>query len=419
MRVFIINQCATNKGDRAVLYMILRELLHNGFNPVTVSTSNPAYWHDALDLPDLDVKFVPWGFGKPRKKDACLLSKIFHRIKFILAKRISFPVIRNAFIKNKKPWYIDLFCDKNYLQAVRDSDVVVSTGGHHITTIIAKSMVTSQLFDMMVALMHRKPLLLWSQTIGSFDFKYAKNKIMVRKILAAAKCIYIRDETSKGQIEKMGVSSNHVHKTFESVFGLYDVVESRLKPSQRKPIMGLSVWTGNKQNPVARKEYISCFSALLSHAVESGYRIHLFPMELAGVDMPYLKDIVKNVNKKDMCEILEHWPSTKEHINLIAQCRIFVGHKTHSQIFSLTAGTPLLAIAYHKKTKDFMAQFGLEQYCIDDSQISKEKLIEKFDKINENLDDIGEKQARIACEKCLQIKKNFTEMVESFTVNKH
>ena len=100
MRVFIINQCATNKGDRAVLYMVLRELLHNGFNPVTVSTSNPAYWHDALDLPDLDVKFVPWGFGKPRKKDACLLSKIFHRIKFILAKRISFPVIRNAFIKN-------------------------------------------------------------------------------------------------------------------------------------------------------------------------------------------------------------------------------------------------------------------------------------------------------------------------------
>ena len=91
---------------------------------------------------------------------------------------------------------------------------------------------------------------------------------------------------------------------------------------------------------------------------------------------------------------------------------MFVGHKTHSQIFSLVAATPLLAIAYHKKTEDFMAQYGLEEYCITDAQISSEKLIELFYKINNNLDNINQKQELTCSKMSEQVKKDFIKMIE-------
>lgn len=40
MNVLVINQCSTNKGDRAVLYFVIRELFRNGANEVHVSAKS-------------------------------------------------------------------------------------------------------------------------------------------------------------------------------------------------------------------------------------------------------------------------------------------------------------------------------------------------------------------------------------------
>ena len=91
-----------------------------------------------------------------------------------------------------------------------------------------------------------------------------------------------------------------------------------------------------------------------------------------------------------------------------------MGHKTHSQIFSLVAGTPLLAIAYHKKTEDFMAQFTLEQYCIVDTKLSTEKLVEIFIEINQNLNQISEKQQETAFRMYEKVRNDFSKMIRDF-----
>ena len=59
MKVLVINQCSTNKGDRAVLFFVLRELARNGVDQITVSASNPEYWEDKPDFPDVAVRVIP------------------------------------------------------------------------------------------------------------------------------------------------------------------------------------------------------------------------------------------------------------------------------------------------------------------------------------------------------------------------
>jgi polysaccharide pyruvyl transferase WcaK-like protein len=113
---------------------------------------------------------------------------------------------------------------------------------------------------------------------------------------------------------------------------------------------------------------------------------------------------------------VEGYPGTVDHINAIAKCKLFVGHKTHSQIFSLVAATPLLAVAYHKKTEDFMAQFGLEKYCIVDTQFNADKMIKVFNQISNNLDIISQKQEQTAFKMSEQVKKDFARMIKEFHV---
>jgi len=82
------------------------------------------------------------------------------------------------------------------------------------------------------------------------------------------------------------------------------------------------------------------------------------------------------------------------------------------------AATPLLAIAYHKKTEDFMAQFGLEKYCIADAQLSTEKLIQLFDEVNNNLNTINRKAEEVGSRMCTQVKEDFARMIEQVRVEK-
>jgi polysaccharide pyruvyl transferase WcaK-like protein len=414
MNVLVINQCSTNKGDRAVLYFVLRQLKACGIGNVTVSASHPEYWLDKPDFPELAVRVIPWGWDVSRKKNATLIGKVFHLFcKVKLPRRIHFPLVRDALISGRRPWYLRFLINREFLKAVKEADLVISTGGHHLTTIIAGSIKTPQIFDMAMALLYSKPLLLWSQSIGTFDFESPANKTMIQKILSDAGQILIRDEASEEQIRKLGVSLEHVSKTRESVFGLYDVVRSRTKPSDRRNILGISVWTGNKQTAPAWEHYVRTFTAFVDHAVETGgYKVRFFPMEMQGADRPCIEDIINRVGKKEHCEIVEGFPGTIEHINAIAQCKMFVGHKTHSQIFSLVAATPLIAVAYHRKTEDFMAQFGLEDYCIVESQLSSGKLMEMFDRINDNLDAVGRKQQEIALGMYQQVGEDFKRMID-------
>ncbi len=420
MKVLVINQCSTNKGDRAVLFFVLRELARNGADQITVSASNPEYWEDKPDFPNVAVRIIPWGWDNSRKKGVGFWGKVIHRVhKVILKRRIHFPLVRNALIAGKRPWYLRFLVNRQFVEALKNADMVLSTGGHHVTTMFVPDAVTPQIFDMAAALLFDRPLILWSQSIGPFDFKSPKCKLMVQKILSGAGRIFIRDEVSAEQINKMGVSLEHVSKTCESVFGLCDIVKSRIRPSERPSVMGVAVYVHTRANQLKEhEEHRRFFAALIDHAIEAGYKVRFFPMELQGTDRHCIEAVINSVDKKGNCEIVEGFPGTLDHINAVAQCKIFVGHKTHSQIFSLVTATPLLAIAYHKKTEDFMAQFGLEKYCIADAQLSTEKLIQLFDKINNNLDSINRKEEEVGSKMCMQVRKDFARMIEQVWVGK-
>lgn len=139
-------------------------------------------------------------------------------------------------------------------------------------------------------------------------------------------------------------------------------------------------------------KYVQSFVNACNHINSLGYDVRFFPMELKGTgpdDRILIKEIMDNVDNPDMCMVYDEDMTTADHIREVAICRIFIGHKTHSTIFSMATGTPLVGIAYHVKTMEFMHQFGCEEYCIDDSNLTSDSLIATFDSLSKKVDAVG------------------------------
>jgi len=419
VKVLIINQWATNKGDRAVCFFLLKALADHGVREVVVSTHDPIYWQRYPDFPkDIDVRFVPTAWQILPRYEGGIPGKILHRMNHMVAKHIAFPLVRRSLLQSRTPRYISLLCNREYYNAVKEADVVISTGGHRITTINTPDAVGPQIYDLAVATLLSKPPVIWSQSIGPFSWASEKNRELVRKLMGCSPAIFVRNAASADEIKKLGVSLEQMRKTYESVFGLYTSYPEQRVPSERDKCIGVSVYPTNKKTPLAYQEYVETMAGLVNHAIVRGYQIVFFPMELKGGDRKCIADIINAVSNPQACSV-EGFPPTLEHIQKISRCQAFVGHKTHSVVFSLVGLTPLVAIAYHMKTHDFMKECELGEYCISDAEFgggrvgfNVNKLTELLDRVIREGDEIYAKQSLIIPRLATKVQGDFASLVE-------
>jgi colanic acid/amylovoran biosynthesis protein len=412
MKVLITNQYSANMGDRAMLFFMLDQLSKNGFKKVTVSTHNPYYWRDFKGFNDLNVRFIPFGWSVCGRnpKPIGIMGRILLIMKDVLYKNVFVPIVRKALKEGKCPSYIKYFCTKEYWDAVAEADIVLGMGGHRITTLLVKDVMISATFDMAIVLLQKKPLALWSQTIGPLNFKNEENKKLIQKILTEAKCIYIRDEGSKKELENLNIPLTNVFETRDSVFGMDKIVSDLKKPSEREKVLGMAIYI-KKRSLKQKEEYMSCLAEIADYAAEKGYSVLFFPMGIDGLrEMPCIHGIIKRAKNK--INILKGCTEIPEMMNKVAQCRLFIGHKTHSVIFSLITATPLVAIAYQRKTSDFMNQFGLSEYCIDDKLLKIEKLKTLFSQVESHIDDIHKKEVAWINNEAERVREDFSKMMK-------
>jgi len=413
MKILIINQYAANLGDRAMLFFLLNELTKNGVKDITVSTHNPYYWSGFKHFEKTNIRFIPFGWSVCSKnpKPEGIIGRILVIAKNEFYKRVCIPKVRDALLNGKSPDTVKKFTSRPYWQAVQDANLIIGMGGHRVTTLLVEDALISATYDMAVALLHKKPLVLWSQTIGPLEFKKDENRQFIKKILTDVKRIYIRDEGSEVELKNLGVPLAHVFKTRDSVFGMDDIVTDNSMPLQRGKLVGAAIYI-KKRTAEQMRHYMVSWAHLVDYVTDAGYSVLFFPMGIGGMrEMPCIRGIIRRCKNKDKVSILHGHPEVPEHMNKVAQCRLFVGHKTHSVIFALTAKTPLVAIAYQKKTEDFMNQFGLGEYCITDSQLSGDKLVELFVKAEKNIDEIYQKELQWMKREAPRVRNDFAKML--------
>jgi polysaccharide pyruvyl transferase WcaK-like protein len=229
--------------------------------------------------------------------------------------------------------------------------------------------------------------------------------------------VIVRDEQSWFELDKLPIKNDQVSQTYESVIGLNDLFSAYILPSKRKAILGISIYATQARPKHLHSQYITTIAALADYAIEQGYEIRFLPMELkdgTSDDRPLIYEIIKKIKHDKRCMVEEYDMDTPTHLSEVAKYRMFVGHKTHSIIFALTVGTPLIAIAYHKKTEDFMNQYELDRYCIPDTILEKDQLIDKFKKLSTEIDSIGIQAFEKSLEYGEIVRDDFGRMINNY-----
>jgi len=391
MNVLVINHYSCNKGDRAILYFIARELDRNGVSRITISTHDRRYWQGDTSRLQGNPDFVPWGWNTENPNVTGRLTDLKRKGRAILW-RFSYSSIRRRLLKGSKIGFNRFLANHEFLKALEQSDLVVSTGGHHITTLLSRDAVSEQLYDMALAVLSGKPVVLWSQSIGPLNFHDPQNKLFVAELVRRMAEILVRDHQSKDVLQFVGFDRLAIKETCETVIGLNDLFPNYVLPSRRAQVMGVAIYSAQRRPPTEHMRYVEIISNLISLASLSGYKVKLFPMELKNSgsdDRKMIYEIANQVNRPDFVQVIEEDMDTPTHLFEISRCRIFVGHKTHSVIFALTAGTPLIALAYHTKTEDFMNQYGQSEFCLPDRELELGRISQLFENLNVRIDDVG------------------------------
>lgn len=410
MNIFLFNQYAGNKGDRAVLYALCRLILEISPNSsITVSTSSPELYDDYSFYKENCIRFVPYAWDYGRIKEHKVYWRFLNKI-----HKYTFSILREAYLSNVCKWIARFISNPRFYKEAKSANVVLSVGGHHYCTLLSKDLVSSINFDAMVLKCMGKQIICFSQTFGPFDFYNFRNKIVTKKILSDS-YLYVREEESVRTLLDFKIPDNNIYRTYETVLSLNRIYDSYRKPSDRLNRIGISIYSTQKRPEDEEEMYISSIAQFCNYSIGMGYEIVFFPMEIKGTipdDRPFISRIIKKVCNKRKCKMIDKDMHTHEHLDEVSKCQIYIGHKTHSTIFALATGTPLIAIAYHSKTIEFMKQYGLEEYAIADKDLTGLLLIERFEQLVQNIDIIGTKEFNKSREIAISIKETLSEILQ-------
>ncbi|MBE6749946.1 MAG: polysaccharide pyruvyl transferase family protein [Ruminococcaceae bacterium] len=396
--VLIVCQCATNKGDRAVAEFLISQLKKENEIKITLSTTRPDLWEnlkqDGIEVIGTGYKSLSFG------KEGSFISKVIKRLTRIFYNKV---VFKELIDKKKKP--ICNLISKDFINRVKRADTVIITGGHHITSIREKNALFSITYDIGLVAEYSKRYVLWSQTIGPLEFSSDIYKNYFVNLIDDADLCFIRDKNSAECIKSIGCNGKNIRTTYDSVFGFGLNYFGDYEKRQNK--VGISIFNGLKKAYDTFPE----IAGILDWFASKGYSIEFFRMEYEGGEQNDIEKIVSLMKEKAEISVFDFKTNTQKHLEELATCKYYIGYKTHSVIMALTTATPLLGICYHKKTRDFMEEFGVCDFSVDDTVLTKENGIEIAEKLCLAASDLNMKMKKIAKSIAEKIDSDFEEVL--------
>lgn len=240
------------------------------------------------------------------------------------------------------------------------------------------------------------PYAFYAPSLGPFEHK--KRNPYRKKVLEHASLVCLRESISKEYVKKLAPSVTPI-VTLDSAFQhpidlvknqeLLDAyTELREFMGDGRSVIGLTTtdlqWHAlyGKDGEIEQR-IRSVFTDFVSYLVGEGFKVLFIPQlfEFSN-DFEYMNSFAM-----EHCFVMSDQYDCYFQQHVIACIKAVVGMRYHSNIFSAKMGTPFISVSYEQKMKGFMTKAGLEQYCLDVRDLSREMLIEKFECMMKNYDE--------------------------------
>lgn len=282
---------------------------------------------------------------------------------------------------------------RRLLQAYLDADLIISCPGNFF---VSGSGIGLPLFlafwSTGYGWIAGKPLYMMQQSVGPFrrQWEYRVARWLFERICIVA----VRDDKSSQTLVAAGLEETEIIILPDAAF-LHQgtgnpqrlVDEIAQTPGAQRPFIGVTVIDFAIQNRLFGRQDAyenALVTALNVFTTRHGGTVFLFPQ----VTGPSQSEDDRIPSRRvaaglkdygtDIVLIDATW-SPAELQTAYGQMDIFVGTRLHSNIFALTAGTPVVAIAYYYKTFGIMQMLGLSEWALDIWTITDQELAQRLE----------------------------------------
>ncbi len=386
MDVLITNYYSNkNKGDAAILISLIAQL-RKVYPNVNVSISSMA----GLEESKID-------------KEVLLLTSIFYEAIYKHSNSILRFIKTCYLISNTLIWallnkfiginiYFLFSAELNtFLLKLKKSNLVIGTGGGYLVgdkSINTYITLILHLHVFLLAKILRKPVCLYSQSIGSFKSKL--QEWYVSYILNFTQAILVREDISMSYLKKIGVKPNIIYRSVDAAFLFKSTIKfsslmlfNRFGINTKKTVVMITV--KRLKEPIYSYYLKSIQLFIEKLLLNNNIQVVLVPQCTSTLhnddDSKVINTLINKLKSPDKVIVIKEELSTYEIKSLYESANYLVATRMHSAILALTGYVPTIAIAYENKTIGIMKDLNLSEWVIPINQVSLDTLDYTFNNL--------------------------------------
>lgn len=254
---------------------------------------------------------------------------------------------------------------KHHKPVIQELDLLL-IGGGGILMDLYKAMPVRFAIYALLGKMAKTPTVVYGPGAGPISTTFGKQ--LIKFIVDSSELTMVRDEKSKELLQSIGVKKSidvitdpaffvrspekKINKTGEFHIGVTSVAyyDKHYWPTEDKSkyenyVNGMAI-----NLDTVLEHYPNAFMNFFSTK-------HPFDTDVA-------LDIRGRMQHQERCTVVEEEMNHMEIVEFVNKQDIVIGTRLHSLILSLVTETPIIAVSYHHKVKDFMDSIGYSKYCL-------------------------------------------------------
>jgi colanic acid/amylovoran biosynthesis protein len=362
MKIVITNTAVLNTGDAAILFATM-EILRQAFEePLEIIVYDQQAEAAGRYYPDL--RFQPVLYDQ-LSQELGESNRKLHAARLLAAALLWRTPLRAV-----GRWLVPGAMHRS-LDDFAGADIIVSAGG---TYLVPHYRIFPKLLDLLVARAVRRPLVLFTQSLGPFA---GPRRGLLHFVLRSAQAILVRDARSYRHLLDYGIRSDRIAECADAAFAL-------AKPEVAKPnsARGNHIVDGRKHRIAisvrdwphigtdaseGMAHYLNAVAETVRWLIERGDVEVTFLSTCQGVTEYWTDD--SSVAESVVTQLPQHigqkiridrdFHDPKALIEKLTTFDLVIATRMHVAILALGAGIPVLPIAYEFKTVELFKRLGL------------------------------------------------------------
>jgi colanic acid/amylovoran biosynthesis protein len=283
-------------------------------------------------------------------------------------------------------------------RVVAESDIVIAEGGGYLYSSnkapFSRAMM-SCLLRIALAAALGKPAIVFPISLGPIRRKYEGH--VVRWALKKAKTIAMREPISHELALELRLPPEKLRLVPDVAF-LWSEAVSEYRPTgqQVRVLMTVADWSfAACKGQHARRhleDYVRSLVDLIRFLGRRGVHVSVFPQVVVPPgddDSTIAHWVAAQVGDQRCCVLavpLRQRTNIRQILSLFGEFDLLVGTRMHSCILGMCAGIPTIALAYQPKTLGTFSMLGLQEYCLDATNVNSRRLQEMVSRVLAHLE---------------------------------